>query len=260
DINGMLQSFDQTQDMLHQMESRLTLVLSSMPVILFVLDRSGRLSLVAGAGLDLLSLTPDAALGRPLAALFGNSEGAFESLNRVLDGSAVRDTVQAGQAAFDIWLLPQLDADHAVTGAIGMAVDVTARQRSEHSLEQMETDLRARNASLDQAYAYFSGVLAFLQGAVRQGSAGDDLLALLGEAEVGVISHKNGAGGPHSRKNHRQCPNLNRCPAFRLLQLQAREVFMELYCEAEYERCARLISANRGERVPDNLMPHGVLL
>ncbi len=143
---------------------------------------------------------------------------------------------------------------------IGMAVDVTARQHSERSLEQMETDLRAQSARLEGAYTYFSGLLSILQGVVRQGSTSDDVLALLGEAEVGVIAHRSGASGPSGGNNHRKCPNLNRCPAFRLLQLQAREVFTELYCEAEYERCARYASASRGERVSDNLMPHGVML
>ena len=63
-------------DRLREREAHIDALVSLAPVALFATDRAGRLSMSRGRGLDLLGLSIDRALGRPVQDVFGAADAA----------------------------------------------------------------------------------------------------------------------------------------------------------------------------------------
>jgi len=118
---------------LHESEQRLRTVIGSIPVILFVLDLAGRVTLCEGKGLEALGLQPSEVVGRPVVDLYPDQPQVAEDLRRALAGEAFSTTVELGEVVLQVWLTPLVDANGALTGVIGVATDITARKRTEAS-------------------------------------------------------------------------------------------------------------------------------
>ena len=57
------------------------------------------------------------------------------------------------------------------------------------------------------------------------------------------------------------CPHLSGCPMFPLFNMQsALQIWKISYCTSKFVECERYRRSERGEPVPDNLMPSGALL
>ena len=53
------------------------------------------------------------------------------------------------------------------------------------------------------------------------------------------------------------CDYLEGCPIFKYFRRSAKKVYIDMYCEGNYERCQRFLLRTEGEEVPTNLLPHG---
>lgn len=57
---------------------------------------------------------------------------------------------------------------------------------------------------------------------------------------------------------HQQaCHFIEGCPIYKYFRQSAKRVYMNMYCEGNYETCARFTLRKAGQPVPDNLLPHG---
>lgn len=57
------------------------------------------------------------------------------------------------------------------------------------------------------------------------------------------------------------CPHLGGCPMFPLFSMQsALEIWKISYCTSNFTACERYQRSERGDSVPDSLMPSGALL
>ncbi|HEC21290.1 MAG TPA: hypothetical protein ENI95_00065 [Chloroflexi bacterium] len=54
-----------------------------------------------------------------------------------------------------------------------------------------------------------------------------------------------------------QCQFVEGCPIFKYFRRYAIKVYLEMYCEGNYERCRRRQLRLAGKPVPANLLPHG---
>jgi hypothetical protein len=54
-----------------------------------------------------------------------------------------------------------------------------------------------------------------------------------------------------------KCPYIEGCPMFQYFRSYAKKVYMESYCEGNFEKCKRYILRTSGQPVPKNLLPHG---
>lgn len=150
--------------------------LLALPVILYRINSSGVLTDALGAGLEQLKLTRDALIGRRYDDLF---PGFTQQVQQALDGQTVRFEGQSRFAHKMVWLEHLLVFDparpesphlkHALPltaavtendfllehedGAIGIALDVTARRQAEGRLSATIDRLNASNHELEQ-FAY----------------------------------------------------------------------------------------------------------
>ena len=110
-------------DRAREREAQIEALVSQAPVALFAADRAGRLSMSRGRALDLLGLSLERALGRPVADVFGQTPEAARAVEAALAGRDGAWAVQAGGRTFRIQLRPRRDAADQPAGLIGVALD-----------------------------------------------------------------------------------------------------------------------------------------
>jgi PAS domain S-box-containing protein len=124
-------------------EESLRTVLTNAPVVLFVIDREGRFSLVEGRALEVLGLSTEAILGQPLDVLAGVLPNLEQNFKRALKGDIFVKIVESEETALETRYLPLRGLDGKISSVIGMATDVTDRQRTEQQLNQRIEQLTA---------------------------------------------------------------------------------------------------------------------
>ena len=132
-------------EQVREREAQIEALVSQAPVALFASDRAGRLSMSRGRGLDLLGLSIEHALGRPVADLFAQAPDAASGIEAALAGGAGAWTVEAGDRTFRVQALPRRDADGRPAGLIGVALDTTDPVEPGH---RADLSSRARSALL----------------------------------------------------------------------------------------------------------------
>ncbi len=137
-------------DHLREREAQVEAIVSQAPVALFATDAEGRITMSRGRGADALGL--DASQGLALADLFASIPEAEVSVLRALEGVASSWTVCAADRWFECRTLPTHDDDGHCVGLIGVALDVTDRERGAqavaHASHSLETAAQARSAFL----------------------------------------------------------------------------------------------------------------
>ena len=124
----------QAEIALRESEEKLSTVIEGFPLVLWAIDRDGVFVLSRGAGLKALGLQPDEVVGKSVYEYYADFPEIIGDIRRVLSGEALVSTRWVGELAFEIQYSPLRDEAGKVTGAIGVAADVTERKQSEDQL------------------------------------------------------------------------------------------------------------------------------
>jgi len=128
-------------DELKATESRLRAVVANAPIVLFSIDQSGVFTLSEGKGLAALGLKPGDVVGQSVYDLYRDSPEILEGIQRALGGDIVTSEVELAGLAYETYYAPLRDDDHAITGVIGVATDITERTQAVAALvEQSRRD------------------------------------------------------------------------------------------------------------------------
>lgn len=126
---------------LRAVEARLHHVISSAPLIVWAIDGQGMITLIEGSGLEAVGFTKEDLLGRTVAEASSDPQAA-ERQERVLRGEVIHTTRVIRGRTLEIHYFPQRDEEGEVTGATGLALDVTERSRAEVALQAVERRLQ----------------------------------------------------------------------------------------------------------------------
>ena len=85
------------QEDLQKREGYLQAIIISAPIIIFSLDKKGRLTLLEGKGLDQLKIKPKEVLGHSIFEAFRVNSGVGKKIKRALAGEAVTILIERGQ-------------------------------------------------------------------------------------------------------------------------------------------------------------------
>ncbi len=132
---GQLAERRRVEATLQASEARLRAVTGNLPIALLALDRRGVVTLADGTGLAALGLIPATAIGRPVAELLAGVPALAQDAARALSGAETATVATLGDVVVEVRHTPLRDGAGAIVGAIGIALDVTARQRTEERLQ-----------------------------------------------------------------------------------------------------------------------------
>ena len=117
---------------------QLRALLSTLPIALWAIDRDGLITLSEGSLLRTLGLEPGELVGQSIFDVYKSLPQFIDVTRRALQGEPATWVSQLGGVTFEGWYTPQRDAAGAVTGAIGVATDISERVRIEQQMRQAQ--------------------------------------------------------------------------------------------------------------------------
>jgi PAS domain S-box-containing protein len=130
---------NRSEEALRKTATQLRMVMTNLPVILWVTDREGRVLMIEGKGVSSMIPSADQLLGKNLFSLYDTRPDILDSIRRALSGEEVHTEIRAGNGAiYEAYLMPYFDVNWAVDGEIGLTFDITERKRMESELEEMK--------------------------------------------------------------------------------------------------------------------------
>lgn len=142
---------------------RLRAIVNNTPLILFSFDVEGKLTFAEGQAADKIGISPIQSMFQPYNRLFAEGPAIITAIQRALRGEESEIVAPIRSFFLHCYVNPLRDENGVITGMIGVATDVTARERAERRLS---------------AHHALSQVIAEAPGLKE---AGDRLLPLLCE-------------------------------------------------------------------------------
>ena len=127
---------------LRQSRERLRSVISTAPLILFVLDRQGLFTFIDGKGLESLEGASKDWKGRSINDLYPNVVELAPAIAAAWSGAPAGWQCGLGSLWFDTRLMPFCDEAGQVQGVIGVAIDMTDSKRAQEALLESERRFR----------------------------------------------------------------------------------------------------------------------
>jgi PAS domain S-box-containing protein len=178
-INEMLAALELAQEARQQSDERVRMVVNSAPLILLALDLDRRFTLVDGTGLKALGLEANAIVGKTVAELDHQLPVAQDAIAQALAGEAVSSTVTVNDLIFVTQYTPLRDRTERITGAIGVATNITERVLAESALSEANQQLEQQNHLLERAQELIHSSVEQLSEAVLRGASSDELRTLV---------------------------------------------------------------------------------
>ena len=127
-------------------DERLRTVVTNTPIILYALDSEGFFTLSEGKGLESIGLKQGELVGKSIFDLCGDREDILNPIRSVLSGEERIWTMNIKDLIYQNRANPIKNEHGEITGAIGIAIDITYRVQIEETLRQkaqeLETSLR----------------------------------------------------------------------------------------------------------------------
>ncbi len=140
----------ETREVLRISELRCATIASTIPVFLFMADREMVVTFAQGKGLELLGLSPERLLGRPIREAFPCGQALGEHCRQALSGPEFIATAWLNGVAFEICYSALKDNAGLVTSVVGVALDVSARMEAQRELDEYrrKVERHARKAAV----------------------------------------------------------------------------------------------------------------
>jgi len=177
-----------------RLASLLQVVITSAPLILYVVDHDGIVLMSEGKGLEAVGVTPNSIVGQSIFDIYAAQPEITTAVKQALKGeTAVVITEQqthVGRLHYEVRISPYYDAQGNVTGAIGVANNVTARMLAEQTLEdsiERLTLLRRVDVELSESLDLESVLTITMDTALRATGAKHGAIALLNGEELHAV-------------------------------------------------------------------------
>jgi len=132
------------EEALRESEARIRAVITGAPVLLFAVDRDGIIRFEGGQALKALGALPGANVGRPVKEVYAHIPAILDNARHALQGETFDSVVEAGPVVLDCSYSPTRDQNGNLTGYIGVATNITERQRLERQLLEISDREQAR--------------------------------------------------------------------------------------------------------------------
>jgi PAS domain S-box-containing protein len=140
---------EEADDVLHETEETLRVLVSQMPAILWTVDRELRFTSSMGAGRKFLEERPEGIQGQSLFAYFKTTNPEFGPIaahRRALQGESSSYEVTWQNRVFQAHVEPLREADRTIRGVVGVAFDITDLK---HAEQELRSAVALLNATVD---------------------------------------------------------------------------------------------------------------
>jgi PAS domain S-box-containing protein len=151
DITGLRK----VEEQVYAQEDLLRNVVASLPVILWAVDREGKVTLSGKRGLAALGIPSGDAIGSSVFSDENDALGINQYLRRALNGEEFQVDIDYQSRIFNTHFCSVTDSRGSVVGATGLIVDVTERTQVQRALRQSERRYRQVLESVKD-YAIFT--------------------------------------------------------------------------------------------------------
>ena len=189
------------EDALAASDARFSVLMSNAQAIIFMMDREGTFILSEGKGLAALGLAPGQVVGTSARDMYAAYPDVIEGIDEALRGRTHHATVEVQDTFFDVFFSPCAGPDGQTDGAIGVAIDVSARVR---------TDEERRRLALQVQQAQKLESLGLLAGGIAH-DFNNLLVTILGGAEM--LQRELAAGDARLRRAERIAHAANQAAA-----------------------------------------------
>jgi len=129
-------------DALRASETRLRVAIQQVPAILWTTDEELRFTSSLGAGLTALGLVPNQVVGLSVEQYLGPASTALDRHRLALQGESVGYEYEQDGRWFATHVEPLRNADGAIRGTVGIAVDITEARNADQALRESQARLR----------------------------------------------------------------------------------------------------------------------
>lgn len=129
--------------------SRLRAAVNCAPLILFATDLSGRIVLSEGKALETMGHQPGQSTGTMAGASFPDQAWITQNIQRALAGESFSGRWQIGAIVLELTYAPFYDEQGQIAGAVGMALEVSERERADRAMQFLVEASRVLVESID---------------------------------------------------------------------------------------------------------------
>lgn len=110
-----------------------------IPMVLWMVDQGGVLQLVEGNELPCLDLEKSEIIGRSIHELYDHAPGILDAIQKALKGETVQGDLTYQGKTWTYRTYPSLESGDQITGAVGLAFDITDQQKRIRHLEMTKS-------------------------------------------------------------------------------------------------------------------------
>ncbi|MCB9480674.1 MAG: PAS domain S-box protein [Desulfobacteraceae bacterium] len=133
-----------TQRSLKEAEERLNSVISSLPVILWAVNKDGLITLCRGMGLKPFGIKPDSLVGKSVFRLYKNFDQVTSLIGEGLKLRTFTKVIKFLERYYEVTVSPIMDDNNNLLGLSGVAADISRRVK-------MEEEQAILSAAIEQA-------------------------------------------------------------------------------------------------------------
>jgi PAS domain S-box-containing protein/diguanylate cyclase (GGDEF)-like protein len=142
DLEARTAALEAANQALTASEEKLNRVIESAPLILFAIDAQGVCTLSRGRGLAGLGLAQGGANGINFFELEGRQAALVDVMRRAVAGEELTREVQVNRVTLELHCAPSRDEQGHITGAIGVAMDISESYKAREALQASEARYR----------------------------------------------------------------------------------------------------------------------
>ena len=125
------------EEALHESERLLRSVVTNAPIVLFAVDKDGKITLREGRALEAVGSKPREGVGQSVFDFHRDAQPVLDNVRRALTGETFTDTVEIRGVTFETHYAPVRDANDEVQGIIGVSLDITERTNAEQQMRAL---------------------------------------------------------------------------------------------------------------------------